>query len=159
VLFGDGAGAVVVERSDQGTDLLGWHLASDGSMEESLYCDFGGTMYMAGQTVFKKAVLVMEESARQSMKQAGLTPDDIDLVVPHQANVRIVETACKRLGIPMEKTSMVIDRTGNTSSASIPLALEQAVSDGRVSAGDKVLLVGFGAGMTSASALLRWSSD
>ena len=112
---------------------------------------------MVGQAVFKKAVLVMEESARQSMKQAGMTADDIDVVVPHQANVRIVETACKRLGIPYDKAAMVIQRTGNTSSASIPLALDDAVRGGRINEGDHVLLVGFGAGMTSASALLRWS--
>ncbi|MCY4515893.1 MAG: ketoacyl-ACP synthase III [Acidimicrobiaceae bacterium] len=157
ILFADGSGAAVLERSDQGSDLLGWHVSSDGSMENHLYCEHGDFIQMAGQAVFKKAVLVMEESARQSMKQAGLTPDDIDVVVPHQANVRIVETSCKRLGIPFEKAAMVIERTGNTSSASIPLALDDAVRDGRISEGDHVLLVGFGAGMTSASALLRWS--
>ena len=157
ILFADGSGAAVLERSEQGSDLLGWHVSSDGSMENHLYCEHGDFIQMAGQAVFKKAVLVMEESARQSMKQAGLTPDDIDVVVPHQANVRIVETSCKRLGIPFEKAAMVIERTGNTSSASIPLALDDAVRGGRISEGDHVLLVGFGAGMTSASALLRWS--
>ena len=157
ILFADGSGAAVLERSEQGSDLLGWHVSSDGSMEDHLYCEHGDFIQMAGQAVFKKAVLVMEESARQSMKQAGLTPDDIDVVVPHQANVRIVETSCKRLGIPFEKAAMVIERTGNTSSASIPLALDDAVRGGRISEGDHVLLVGFGAGMTSASALLRWS--
>ena len=157
ILFADGSGAAVLERSEQGSDLLGWHVSSDGSMEEHLYCEHGDYIQMAGQAVFKKAVLVMEESARQSMKQAGLTPDDIDVVVPHQANVRIVETSCKRLGIPFEKAAMVIERTGNTSSASIPLALDDAVRGGRINEGDHVLLVGFGAGMTSASALLRWS--
>lgn len=157
ILFANGAGAAVIERSEHGSDLLGWHVSSDGTMEEHLYCEHGGTIVMAGQKVFKKAVLVMEESARQSMKQAGLTADDIDLVVPHQANVRIVETSCKRLGIPFEKTSMVIHRTGNTSSASIPLALDDAIRKGRISKGDHVLLVGFGAGMTSASAVIRWS--
>ncbi len=157
ILFADGSGAAVLERSEQGSDLLGWHVSSDGSMENHLYCEHGDFIQMAGQAVFKKAVLVMEESARQSMKQAGLTPDDIDVVVPHQANVRIVETSCKRLGIPFEKAAMVIERTGNTSSASIPLALDDAVRGGRIREGDHVLLVGFGAGMTSASALLRWS--
>lgn len=157
ILFADGSGAAVLERSEQGSDLLGWHVSSDGSMENHLYCEHGDFIQMAGQAVFKKAVLVMEESARQSMKQAGLTPHDIDVVVPHQANVRIVETSCKRLGIPFEKAAMVIERTGNTSSASIPLALDDAVRGGRIREGDHVLLVGFGAGMTSASALLRWS--
>ncbi len=159
ILFANGAGAAVIERSEKGSDLLGWHVSSDGAMEDHLYCEHGETIHMAGQKVFKKAVLVMEESARQSMKQANLTPDDIDLVVPHQANVRIVETSCKRLGIPFEKTSMVIHRTGNTSSASIPLALDDAVRKGRIKEGDNVLLVGFGAGMTSASAVLRWSGE
>ena len=157
ILFADGSGAAVLERSEQGSDLLGWHVASDGSMEEHLYCEHGSYIKMAGQAVFKKAVLVMEESARQSMKQAGLRSEDIDVVVPHQANVRIVQTACKRLGIPYEKAAMVIERTGNTSSASIPLALEDAVRSGRVHEGAHVLMVGFGAGMTSASALVRWS--
>ena len=157
ILFADGSGAAVLERSEHGSDLLGWHVSSDGSMEEHLYCEHDGYIRMAGQAVFKKAVLVMEESARQSMKQAGLTAPDIDVVVPHQANVRIVETACKRLGIPYDKAAMVIERTGNTSSASIPLALDDAVRSGRINEGDHVLLVGFGAGMTSASALLRWS--
>ena len=159
ILFGDGAGAAVLERSEAAGDLLGWHLSSDGSMEESLYCDHNGSLYMAGQTVFKRAVLVMEEAARQAMKQAGLGPDDIDVVVPHQANIRIVETACKRLEIPMEKAAMVIQRTGNTSSASIPLALEDAVSSGKIQNGHNVLMVGFGAGMSSASALVNWSAN
>lgn len=158
ILFADGAGAVVLDRSTDAGDLLGWHLSSDGSMEEHLYCEHGGAIYMAGQTVFKKAVLVMEEAANQAMKQAGLTADDIDVVVPHQANIRIVDTACRRLGIPTEKAAMVIHRTGNTSSASIPLALEDAVRTAKVRAGHNVLLVGFGAGMTSASALIRWSA-
>lgn len=158
ILFGDGAGAAVLDTDGNRGDLLGWHLASDGSMEESLYCNFDGPLYMAGQTVFKKAVLVMEEAARQAMKQAGLEPDDIDVVVPHQANIRIVETACKRLEIPFEKAAMVIHRTGNTSSASIPLALEDAVRSGQIKSGSHVLMVGFGAGMSSASALVRWSA-
>ncbi len=159
ILFGDGAGAAVLERCEGPGDLMGWHLSSDGSMEESLYCNFDGPLYMAGQTVFKKAVLVMEEAARQAMKQAGLGPDDIDVVVPHQANIRIVETACKRLEIPIEKAAMVIHRTANTSSASIPLALEEAVRTGKIQAGHNVLLVGFGAGMSSASALIKWSAS
>jgi 3-oxoacyl-[acyl-carrier-protein] synthase-3 len=92
------------------------------------------------------------------LKMAGLEPSDIDLVVPHQANVRIVEASCKRLGIPYDKTSMVIHRTGNTSSASIPLALEDALTNGRISDGDNILLVGFGAGMSSASTVLRWGA-
>ncbi|HAF67517.1 MAG TPA: hypothetical protein DCL16_00225 [Acidimicrobiaceae bacterium] len=98
----------------------------------------------------------MENAANRSLEMANMSADDIDLVVPHQANVRIVEASCKRLGIPYEKTSMVIHRTGNTSSASVPLALEDAWSQGRVNTGDNLLLVGFGAGMTSAAAVLTW---
>ncbi len=159
ILFGDGAGAVILERTGQPGDLRGWHLSSDGAMEETLYCNFDGSLFMAGKTVFKKAVLVMEEAARRAMKQAGLGPDDIDVVVPHQANIRIVETSCKRLGIPIEKAAMVIHRTGNTSSASIPLALEDAVRTGKIQNGHNVLMVGFGAGMSSASALVNWSAS
>jgi 3-oxoacyl-[acyl-carrier-protein] synthase-3 len=98
----------------------------------------------------------MVDSATKSMNHAGVTADDIALVVPHQANVRIISSACDKLGIPMEKASTVLHRTGNTSSASIPLALADALDAGRVRQGDLVLLVGFGAGMTAASALLRW---
>ena len=98
----------------------------------------------------------MEHAARQSLDMAGMSAADIDLVVPHQANVRIVEASCKRLGIAFDKTSMVIHRTGNTSSASIPLALDDAWSAGRVNRGDRLLLVGCGAGMTSAAAVITW---
>lgn len=156
ILFADGAGAAVVERTDGPGELLGWHVSSDGSLEDALYCDFDGKLIMNGKAVFKNAVLVMESSARHSLKMAGLEPEDIDVVVPHQANTRIVEASCKRLGIPYEKTAMVIHRTGNTSSASIPLALDDAIQEGRVNEGDNVLLVGFGAGMSSASMALRW---
>jgi len=159
ILFADGAGATVVERTDGPGELLGWHVSSDGSLEDALYCDFDGKLIMNGQAVFKHAILVMEASARHSLKMAGLEPDDVDLVVPHQANVRIVEASCRRLGIPYDKTAMVIHRTGNTSSASIPLALEDAVESGRVSEGDNVLMVGFGAGMSSASTLIRWGGQ
>jgi 3-oxoacyl-[acyl-carrier-protein] synthase-3 len=98
----------------------------------------------------------MVESSKRSLAQAGLTPADVDLVVPHQANTRIIDSACSKLGIPMEKAAIVLPWTGNTSSASIPLALVDAIENGRVSDGDVVLLVGFGAGMSSASAVLRW---
>jgi 3-oxoacyl-[acyl-carrier-protein] synthase-3 len=158
ILFADGAGAAVVERTEGPGELLGWHVSSDGALEDALYCDFDGKLIMNGKAVFKHAVLVMEASARHSLKMAGLEPSDIDLVVPHQANVRIVEASCKRLGIPYDKTSMVIHRTGNTSSASIPLALEDALTNGRISDGDNILLVGFGAGMSSASTVLRWGA-
>ncbi|HAA65543.1 MAG TPA: 3-oxoacyl-ACP synthase [Acidimicrobiaceae bacterium] len=156
ILFADGAGAAVVERTEGRGDLHGWHVDSNGALEDALFCDFDGKIQMNGHAIFKNAVLAMENAAQKSLSMANLTPDDIDLVVPHQANVRIVEASCKRLGIPYEKTSMVIHRTGNTSSASIPLALEDAWAEGRVSKGDNILLVGFGAGMTSAAAVITW---
>ncbi len=158
ILFADGAGAAVVERTPGTGELLGWHVSSDGKLEDALYCDFDGKLIMNGKAVFRQAVLVMEASARHSLAMAGLGTDDVDVVIPHQANVRIVEASCKRLGIPYEKTAMVIHRTGNTSSASIPLALDDALQQGRINDGDKVLLVGFGAGMSSASMVLDWGA-
>ncbi|HJL98330.1 MAG TPA: beta-ketoacyl-ACP synthase III, partial [Acidimicrobiales bacterium] len=146
ILFADGAGAAIIEKTDGPGDLHGWHVDSNGALEEALFCDFDDKIQMAGQAIFKNAVLAMENAARKSLEMANLSPDAIDLVVPHQANVRIVEASCKRLGIPYEKASMVIHRTGNTSSASIPLALEDAWTQGRVNKGDNLLLVGFGAG-------------
>ena len=156
ILFADGAGAAIIEKTDGPGDLHGWHVDSNGALEESMFCDFDGKIQMAGQSIFKNAVLAMENAARKSLEMAELSSDAIDLVIPHQANVRIVEASCKRLGIPYEKASMVIHRTGNTSSASIPLALEDAWVQGRVKKGDNLLLVGFGAGMTSAAAVITW---
>ncbi|MDP6283430.1 MAG: beta-ketoacyl-ACP synthase III [Acidimicrobiales bacterium] len=156
ILFADGAGAAIIEKTDGPGDLHGWHVDSNGALEEALFCDFDDKIQMAGQAIFKNAVLAMENAARKSLEMANLSPDAIDLVVPHQANVRIVEASCKRLGIPYEKASMVIHKTGNTSSASIPLALEDAWTQGRVNKGDNLLLVGFGAGMTSAAAVITW---
>ncbi len=160
ILFADGAGAVVIEaREVEGPErpgLLGWDLGSDGAAAPILYADIGGTLQMEGREVFRRAVRVMVDSARRAMAMAGVTAEDIALVVPHQANIRIIESAMGKLELPMEKASLNIDRVGNTSSASIPMALDEAVADGRVKAGDLVLLVGFGAGMTWASALLRW---
>ena len=156
ILCADGAGAAIIEKTDGPGDLHGWHVDSNGALEESLFCDFDGKIQMAGQSIFKNAVLAMENAARKSLEMADLSSDAIDLVIPHQANVRIVEASCKRLGIPYEKASMVIHRTGNTSSASIPLALEDAWVQGRVKKGDNLLLVGFGAGMTSAAAVITW---
>lgn len=121
-----------------------------------LYADVGGYLKMDGREVFRHAVRVMVDSGQKSIEQAGVTIDDIALVVPHQANIRIIEAAATRLGVPMDKVALVLQRTGNTSSASIPLALVDAVEQGRVHDGDLVLLVGFGAGMTSASAVIRW---
>ncbi len=156
ILFGDGAGAVVLEASDEG-QLLAFDMGSDGSARKFLDAPIGGYMQMVGKEVFRKAVTVMVDSARASMAAAGVTADDIALVVPHQANIRIIEAACSRLEIGSEKVSTVLHATGNTSSASIPLALVDALEGGRVSPGDLVLLVGFGAGMSWASAVVRWT--
>jgi 3-oxoacyl-[acyl-carrier-protein] synthase-3 len=160
VLFADGAGAVVVEAAevDESADshLLAWDLGCDGSARSILDADIGGYIHMEGREVFRRAVRVMIDSGRRTMEQAGVTADDIALVVPHQANIRIIESANAKLGLPMERTAVVLERTGNTSSASIPLALVDAIERGRVSPGDLILFVGFGAGMTWASAIVRW---
>jgi len=159
VLFADGAGAVVLDSTDGESNLLGWDLGSDGSLRPILDADVGGYIRMEGKEVFRRAVRVMIDSARRTMEQAGVTAEDIALVVPHQANIRIIESANAKLGLPMERTALVLDRTGNTSSASIPLALADAADNGRVKKDDLVLMVGFGAGMTWASAIVRWSRD
>jgi 3-oxoacyl-[acyl-carrier-protein] synthase III len=156
VLVGDGAGAVVLEAVDGPGQLLSWNIGADGSLGHLLKCDHGGYLYMDGKEIFRKAVRVVVESAERAIAEAGLTPADIDLLVPHQANLRIISAACQRLGIPEEKAVVVIDRYGNTSSASIPLALADALDTGRLTEGANVLLTGFGGGMTWASAVLRW---
>ena len=156
ILFADGSGAVVLEAVEGPGQLLGWDLDADGSAERFLYSEIGGYIHMDGKEVFRRAVRIMVDSATKSMNHAGVTADQIALVVPHQANIRIIQAACDRLGIPMERAATVLHSTGNTSSASIPLALADALDHGRVQQGDLVLLVGFGAGMTAASAILRW---
>lgn len=158
ILFADGAGAVVVEAVDGPGDLLGWDLGADGSSRHILYADIGGTFEMDGPEVFRQAVRAMVASSRAAMDHAGVQAEDLALVVPHQANRRIVEAACQRLGVPYERTAMVLEHTGNTSAASIPLALADALRHQRLDAGDLVLLTGFGAGMTWGSAVLRWSA-
>jgi 3-oxoacyl-[acyl-carrier-protein] synthase III len=158
IIVGDGAGAVVVEPVDGPGGMLSWNLNSDGSLRHLLKCEYGGTLYMDGKEVFRKAVRVVVESAERAMADAGLGPDDISLLVPHQANLRIIQAACQRLGIPEDRTVVVIDRYGNTSSASIPLALYDAIGNSRVHDGDHLLLTGFGGGMTWASAVFRWNA-
>ena len=156
VLVGDGAGAVVLEPVDGPGDLLSWNLGADGTLRHLLRCDHGGYLTMDGKEVFRRAVRVVVDSAVKALDDAGLSAADVDLLVPHQANLRIIQAAGQRLGIPEERTAVVIDRYGNTSSASIPLALDDAVTGGRVRRGDHLLLTGFGGGMTWASAVLRW---
>jgi 3-oxoacyl-[acyl-carrier-protein] synthase-3 len=156
VLFADGSGALVLEALPGEDRVLGWDLGVDGSAEALLYCDKDGFIQMDGREVFRKAVRVTVDSAQAALERAKLTPDDVTLFVPHQANLRIIEAANQRLGIPLERTAVVLDRTGNTSAASIPLALVEAADAGRIGDGDNVLLSGFGAGMTWASAVVRW---
>ncbi len=156
ILVGDGAGAVVVEATDGPGQLLSYRMGADGSLRHLLYCDHGGHLVMNGKEVFRKAVSVVVESSQGALADAGLTADNLDLVVPHQANLRIIGAACQRLGVPEEKAVITIDRYGNTSSASIPLALVDALESGRLQPGMHVLLTGFGGGMTWASAVLKW---
>ena len=158
-LFADGSGAVVIEAVPGRGQLLGWDLDADGSLGPLLWADVGGFIHMEGKEVFRRAVRIMVDSATKSMEHAGVTADEIALIVPHQANIRIIQAACERLGIEIERAAVVIERTGNTSSASIPLALADALENGRVANGDLVLLVGFGGGMTAASAILKWGGD
>lgn len=156
VLFGDGAAAVVLE-ADAGPDtLLGHHLGGDGGGAGLLYADRGAFLRMDGREVYRRAVRAMVESSTAALAAAGLSPGDVDLFVPHQANRRIIEGAADRLGIPPERTAIVLERTGNTSAASIPLALADALDAGRVAPGDVVLLSGVGAGLAWGSAVLRW---
>ncbi|HAP76945.1 MAG TPA: 3-oxoacyl-ACP synthase [Acidimicrobiaceae bacterium] len=159
ILFADGSGAVVLEAVEGQGQLMGWDLDADGSAERFLYSDIGGFIQMEGKEVFRRAVRIMVDSGQKSLAAAGITADQLALVVPHQANVRIIQAAMDRLGLPIDKAAVVLDRTGNTSSASIPLALADALDNGRVQPGDYVLLVGFGAGMTAASAVLRWGGN
>ncbi len=156
ILFADGSGAAVLESVDGPGQLLGWDFDADGSLEDLLYAEIGGILKMEGKEVFRRAVRIMVDSAEKSIAAAGLTTNDIALVAPHQANIRIIEAACKRLNISMSKVSWVGNETGNTSSASIPLALFEAADTNRLKTGDNILLVGFGAGMTAASAVIKW---
>jgi 3-oxoacyl-[acyl-carrier-protein] synthase-3 len=172
ILFGDGAGAAIVRHSSgNGRGVLSTFLKSDGRLAPLLYRPGGGAadpiservvcershyMKMAGREVFKAAVLAMAEACDEALKRAGVAAEEIDLLVPHQANLRIIEATAKHAGIPMSKVMVNLDRYGNTSSASIPLALDQAITEGRVRPGSLVMLVAFGAGFTWGSAVVRW---
>jgi 3-oxoacyl-[acyl-carrier-protein] synthase-3 len=156
ILFGDGAGAVVLEAVPGEGSLLGWDLGVNGALQPILYADLDAYMVMEGKEIFRRAVRAVVESIETALERAKATPDDISLFVPHQANSRIIDAVCARLGIPAERSAIVLDTTGNTSSASIPLALAVAADGGRIGDGDLILLSGFGAGMTWASAVWRW---
>jgi 3-oxoacyl-[acyl-carrier-protein] synthase-3 len=165
VLFGDGAGAVVVEPVEEG-GFLGFELGADGGGGENLWLPGSGSRHfedgdklvkMNGREVFKFATRVMVSSAQKVLDECGLTVDDIDVYVPHQANKRIIDHAASKLGIPEEKVVVNVDRYGNTSSGSIPLALADAAADGRLREGELVLMTGMGAGLTWGSALIEWN--
>jgi 3-oxoacyl-[acyl-carrier-protein] synthase-3 len=167
VLFGDGAGAVVMEAvPEQG--FLGFELGADGGGGESLWLPGSGSrifddpdrfVKMNGREVFKFATRILVKSAEDIMERCGVTIDDIDVYVPHQANMRIIDHATKKLGVPSEKVVINVDRYGNTSSGSIPLALADAAQDGRLKPGKLVLMTGMGAGLTWGSALIRWTKE
>jgi len=171
VLFGDGAGAVVLERVGEG-GFLGFELGADGSGGPQLYLPAGGSrtpataesvaakqhfVQMNGREVFKFATRVLVSSAEAVLAECGRTIEEVDVYVPHQANVRIIEYARDKLGIPEEKVVIDVDRYGNTSSGSIPLALADAKADGRLQAGKLVLMTGMGAGLTWGSGLIEWT--
>ena len=171
VLFGDGAGAAVVRRSDGSKGILGTHHGSDGNLAELLYRPGGGAVVpmdedvlkkgdhlvrMSGREVFKNAVRSMAESANLALKQSGLTAEDVDLMIPHQANIRIIEATARYSGIPMDKVFVNVDRYGNMSSATIPVAMDEAVEEGRLRPDMNVLTVAFGAGLTWGALALRW---
>ncbi|HXN59037.1 MAG TPA: beta-ketoacyl-ACP synthase III [Acidimicrobiales bacterium] len=155
-LFGDGAGAVVLQAVPGPGALLGYDLGVDGSLVELLYADHGSGMAMRGREIFRQAVRATTDSANASLRRAAVEAREIALFVPHQANRRIMDAVAERLAIPSERIASVVECTGNTSAASIPLALAAAVDNGRLKPGDLVLVAGFGAGMTWASAVWRW---
>jgi 3-oxoacyl-[acyl-carrier-protein] synthase III len=166
VLFGDGAGAVVMEPVESG-GFLGFELGADGGGGENLWYPGSGSrsfdnpdaiLKMNGREVFKFATRIMVYSAEQLLPACGKTVDDVDVYVPHQANKRIIDYAVAKLGIPPEKTIVNVDRYGNTSSGSIPLALEDARAEGRLHDGALILMTGMGAGLTWGSALIEWTN-
>jgi 3-oxoacyl-[acyl-carrier-protein] synthase-3 len=168
VLFGDGAGAVVLERSRSGGGFLGFELGAEGAGGIHLWHPGSGSrrfpddemfLKMNGREVFKFATRVLVSSAEKVLAECGKTVEDVDLYVPHQANVRIIDHATKKLGFPAEKVVINVDRYGNTSSGSIPLALADAAADGRLKPGELVLMTGMGAGLTWGSALIEWTEE
>ena len=171
ILFGDGAGAVVLTGTTEEDGILSIHLHSDGRLWDLIQVPGGGSrvppspdlisshqqfIKMKGSETFKVAVRALEDTIHEAMKANGVSISDVDLFVPHQANIRIIEATIQRLKLPLSKVMINLDRYGNTSAASIPIALEEAVKSSRVKKGDLVLLATFGAGLTWSSALLRW---
>ena len=172
VLFGDAAGAAVLQPVEKGYGILSVELGADGSGGDLLKLDIGGSrnpvtvencqnegrfIYMAGSNVMKFAVKIMAEAALTALNKAGLDKKDVDCLIPHQANIRIIEAAAKRLDLPMDKVFINVHKYGNTSAASIPVALHEALTEGRIKKGDHVVLVGFGAGLTWGASVIRWA--
>jgi 3-oxoacyl-[acyl-carrier-protein] synthase-3 len=167
VLFGDGAGAVVLEAGTE-KGFIGFELGADGSGGANLWLPGSGSRHfddphgyvkMNGREVFKFATRVLVQSAQDLLDRCGMTMEDVDLYIPHQANVRIIDHATRKLGVPSERVVINVDRYGNTSSGSIPLALADAAADGRLKPGQLVLMTGMGAGLTWGSALMRWTKE
>ncbi len=171
VLFGDGAGVIIARKTQEDSGLLSSVWGADGSLGELLIQPAGGSripaskesvekglhyVKMQGNEVFKHAVRRMGDASEEALKKAGLTADDIALFIPHQANIRIIESTCKRTGISMDKTYITIDRYANMSSATIPIALDDAVREGKIKKGDNILFAAFGAGFTWAASVIRW---
>ena len=171
VLFGDGAGAAIVEPSNDEAGILSTYIKSDGRFTELLWIPNGGSampfqnienpdgdifLKMNGKEVFKHAVREMEDASRRVLNDAGVNAEDIKLLVAHQANIRIIESTAKRLGIPEEKVFLNIAKYGNTSAASVPIAMDEALQEGKIKKGDLILMTAFGGGLTWASALVRW---
>jgi 3-oxoacyl-[acyl-carrier-protein] synthase-3 len=171
VLFGDGAGAVVLGPGSDGRGVLSTHLHTDGSMGELLYMPGGGSrtpaskwsleerlhfIKMRGNETFKVAVRALEDVVMEALEHNGVKTSEVDMLVPHQANLRIIQATAKRLDMPIEKVVVTIDKFGNTSAASVPMALDEAVRDGRIREGSLVMLEAFGGGLSWASALIKW---
>jgi 3-oxoacyl-[acyl-carrier-protein] synthase-3 len=171
ILFGDGAGAVVLGEAEPGTGILGIDLGADGNGGNLLRVPAGGSrlptiaetisqrlhyIQMDGNEVFKFAIKVMGETVNKALENANLTAKDVSCLVPHQANMRIIQSAAKRLGLPMEKVIVNVDRYGNTSAASIPIALDEGIKSGRIKNGDVLALVGFGGGLTWGATIIKW---
>ena len=171
ILFGDGAGAAVLGETKEGYGILGVHLGAEGAGGDLLKVPAGGSRmptteetirqrlhytHMDGNEVFKFAVKIMGEAANRALEDAGLSAADITYLVPHQANMRIILSAAKRLGVPMERVIVNVDKFGNTSAASIPIALDEGLKSGRIKNGDVLVLVGFGGGLTWGASVIRW---
>jgi 3-oxoacyl-[acyl-carrier-protein] synthase-3 len=171
VLFGDGAGAAIVKKASDDRAIISSYFAADGKSWNLLHQPAGGSkipasyesvekrlhyIKMEGNEVFKLAVRAMTEAAIETLKKANISPDKVDLLIPHQANIRIIEATAKRLNIPMDKVCVNLDKYGNTSAASIPIALEEAMKDNKIKKGDLLLMVAFGAGFTWGGVLVRW---